>query len=251
VPIEDGSMNSTDERPDAAEQLNDLGQLSAGVGHHVINAFSAVVSNAELLRLMDGAPGPLEPADIAEIIVNAAMEASAVARRLIDYSRSATAIGIGTIALNELAEEVSSEYAARNFAGITWATEIEAVPSFHGNELQIRALLGHLFENAIEAAMPRGGTITLTTEVDPRGWVILEIRDSGRGMTPDVQERAFEPFFSTKPGHFGVGLSIANGIWRRHRGTMSIRSAPGDGTTIRLAIDPKREPAGDPPANPA
>jgi signal transduction histidine kinase len=217
----------------------------------VINAFSAVVSNAELLRLMEGVPGPLEPAEIAEIIVNAAMEASAVARRLIDYSRSATAIGNGTVALIPLAESVSSEFAARNYEGISWNTEFKAVPNIRGNELQIRALLGHLFENAIEAGLPGGGTITLTTEVDPRGWVILEIRDTGRGMTPEVQERAFEPFFSTKPGHFGVGLSIANGIWRRHRGTMSIRSAPGDGTTIRLAIDPKREPAVDLPTAPA
>ena len=50
--------------------------------------------------------------------------------------------------------------------------------------------------------------------------------------------QAVEPFFSTKPSHLGVGLSIANGIWRRHRGTLSIRSQPGEGTAVRLCVVP-------------
>ena len=49
---------------------------------------------------------------------------------------------------------------------------------------------------------------------------MLELRDSGQGMDEATLVRAVEPFFSTKPGHLGVGLSIANGIWRRHRGTL-------------------------------
>jgi two-component system, NtrC family, sensor kinase len=53
--------------------------------------------------------------------------------------------------------------------------------------------------------------------------------------------RATEPFFSTKPGHPGIGLSIANGIWRRHRGTLSIRSRPDEGTLIRLCVEPSHE----------
>jgi signal transduction histidine kinase len=53
--------------------------------------------------------------------------------------------------------------------------------------------------------------------------------------------RATEPFFSTRPGHLGVGLSIANGIWRRHRGTLSIRSQPDEGTQVRLCVEPSRE----------
>ena len=85
-----------------------------------------------------------------------------------------------------------------------------------------------------------GGAISIarSTSVDSRGWGVLEIRDSGQGMEPEAQERATEPFFSTKSGHIGVGLSIANGIWRRHKGTLSIRSLPGEGTTLRLCVEP-------------
>ena len=57
-------------------------------------------------------------------------------------------------------------------------------------------------------------------------------------MDGEVLRQAVEPFFSTKPAHLGVGLSIANGIWRRHRGTLSIRSQPGEGTAVRLCVMP-------------
>ncbi len=57
-------------------------------------------------------------------------------------------------------------------------------------------------------------------------------------MSPDVLRRATEPFFSTKPDRAGVGLTIAQGIWRRHRGSLSIDSQPGQGTTVRLSIGP-------------
>ena len=57
-------------------------------------------------------------------------------------------------------------------------------------------------------------------------------------MTPEILERAVEPFFSTRPERRGVGLTIANGIWRRHRGTLSIQTEVGRGTRVRLCVDP-------------
>ncbi len=100
-------------------------------------------------------------------------------------------------------------------------------------------MLDLLVTNALEAmAGSVDKSISFSTSVDHRGWVMLEIRDSGRGMEPEVLERAVEPFFSTKSGQLGVGLSIANGIWRRHRGTLSLRSQPGEGTVVRLCVEP-------------
>ena len=100
-------------------------------------------------------------------------------------------------------------------------------------------MLDHFLANAYEAMDGRAEkSITLSTAVDNRGWVVLEIRDSGKGMEPGVHERAVEPFYTDKPGHIGVGLSIANGIWRRHKGTLSIKTAPGEGTTLRLCVEP-------------
>ena len=70
---------------DRLELLVNLGHLSSGVGHHVINAFSAIVSNAELLRLNPTAVAPADRVALADTIIRAALEASHVARRLIDF----------------------------------------------------------------------------------------------------------------------------------------------------------------------
>jgi signal transduction histidine kinase len=230
------------------ERLNNLGHLSAGVGHHVINAFSAIVSNAELLRLDPPLPSVADPAALAEIIVRTALEASTVARRLIDFTRPVTSIDPNqaafepsTIALDRLAMEVVAEEQAVGPPEVQWQTDLAPIPPIRGHALQLRAMLRHLFSNAYEAMPGLSGTIALSLATDARGWVVLELRDSGRGMDEATLVRATEPFFSTKPGHLGVGLSIANGIWRRHRGTLSIRSQPDEGTVVRLCVEPTRE----------
>jgi signal transduction histidine kinase len=232
---------SQDDRSDVVANFNELGQLAAGVGHHVINAFSAIVSNAELLRLTDDSQSRIDPEAVAEVVIRTALEASAVARRLIDFSRVATATGSSRLALDRLAKEVLEAERDKATPGINWVGEIEPVPPIIGHEHQLRAMLGHLIENAYEAMPKSGGTITITTRRDERGWVSLELRDTGEGLSARSLERAIEPFFTTKPGHPGVGLSIANGIWRRHRGTLAIHSRPGEGTTIRLCVEPNRD----------
>lgn len=235
-----------DNKPtDNAETLTDLGHLSAGVGHHVINAFSAIVSNAELLRLKSPHVPVADPAALAETIIQSALSAATVARRLIDYTRSVTSTEPGrgvftpaSIELDRLVAEFVDSAAAEGPPGIAWATDLGDVPPIQGHELQLRAMLGHLVKNALEAMPSQHGVIALSTGTDVRGWVVLELRDSGEGMTHETLERAVEPFFSTRPGHLGVGLSIANGIWRRHRGTLSLRSQPAEGTVVRLCIEP-------------
>lgn len=229
---------SEDQDADALIHLNELGQMSAGVGHHVINAFSAIVSNAEMLRLLsDESTRVVDPVVIAETIIHQAMEASGVARRLIDYSRRATTPGGTPLPLNDVVRAVVERERPRQ-ESITWNLDLGPIPPIRGQEWQIIAMLGHLLDNAREAMSATGGSITISTSCDDRGWVVIEVADTGLGMTPTEQERAVEPFFTTKAGHTGVGLSIANGIWRRHRGTLAVRSRAGEGARVRLCIDP-------------
>ena len=225
---------------DAPKVLNDLGHLGSGVGHHVINAFSAIVSNAELLRIKLAATAtPIDPESIATMIIDTAMEASTVARRLIDFTRPITTIGEVSVHLDRVVDEFARRKQAEDAPGVGWSTTLDPVPAIKGRADQLHAMLEMLVSNARESFQAgQGGTISLTTSVDSRGWVMLEIRDSGRGMEPEVLEQAVEPFFSTKSGHLGVGLSIANGIWRRHRGTLSLKSRPGQGTVVRLCVEP-------------
>jgi two-component system, NtrC family, sensor kinase len=225
----------------APKALNDLGHLASGVGHNVINAFSAIVSNAELLRIKFAASAtPIDPAAIADMIIDTAMEASTVARRLIDFTRPITSVGQETLSLDRLlAEYLEAGRRDAEAYGILWVGKADPVPPILGHAGQLEAMLDLLVANAREAATSdREMMISLSTSIDPRGWVMLEVRDTGRGMGPEILEHAVEPFYSTKSGHIGVGLSIANGIWRRHRGTLSLHSQPGKGTTLKLCVEP-------------
>lgn len=231
---------------DEAERLKELGHLSAAVGHHVINAFSAVVSNAELIRSHSQGPNRDlgELTSMAAAIIENALGASHVPRRLIDFTRRFTSPGfdqkadpVVLIDLNELLRETAESQQAGGDPGVEWTLDLQPIPMIRGSASQIRSLLGYLIQNSREA-MPRGrGKIAFSTQVDDRNWVILEVRDSGCGMTAEVLKRATEPFFTTKPGRSGIGLTVAHGIWRRHRGALSIESQPGEGTMIRLAVE--------------
>ena len=227
---------------DTVERLTGLGHLASGIGHHVINAFSAIVSNAEILRLTAGEPDAADPIQVSDTIIRTAVEASTVARRMIDFTRPITYIGEEKLALEDVTAQIVAEERAKARPGVEWHGEHAPVPPIKGHAAQLRSMLGHLVTNAYEAMPESGGSITITTGLDARGWVVMEVRDTGKGMSEETVIRAVEPFYTTKPGRFGVGLSIANGIWRRHRGTLAIRSRQGEGTQVRLCVDPTEKP---------
>jgi len=224
--------------PAAPRSLNDLGHVSSAVGHNVINAFSAIVSNAEILRIKLTAPSPGDLDDLADMVIATALEAATVARRLIDFTRPVTSIGDESLDLGALIAEFVGARRLDGPEGVTWSTDLQPIPPIRGQADDLRAMLDRIVTNSLEARVGRPMEIAFSTSLDSRGWVMLEVRDSGRGMEPEVIERAVEPFFTTKGGRLGVGLSIANGIWRRHKGTLSIRSAPGEGTVLRLCVEP-------------
>lgn len=239
-------MTDPEPCPGPLGEATALGHLGSGVGHHVINAFSAIVSNAEILRLSTAdhataarlnVPRP-DPAAVADVIIRTALDAATVARRLIDYTRGPTVPRLAPVALDRVIAATAEARSTQSRPGVAWAVEGGPVPPVSADVDQIRAMLDLLLDNALESLPDEGGTIRLSVGRDARDWVVIEVADSGVGMAPGVLERAVEPFYSTKPGHLGVGLSVAHGIWRRHRGTLALESVPGRGTVVRLGIDP-------------
>ncbi|MGP0067646.1 MAG: sensor histidine kinase [Isosphaeraceae bacterium] len=242
---------------DDAERLKELGHLSAAVGHNVINAFSAMVSNAELIRSHAKDPNCdlAEIAALAAAIIENALAASHVPRRLIDMTRRVTSAGFERVGnppplvdLNQLIRETVEAQSREGGGSLEWSLNLNPIPMIRGNASHLRSLLVYLIRNARES-MPRGvGTITFTTSVDARNWVVIEVKDNGYGMRSEVLKRATEPFFTTKQDRTGTGLTIAHGIWRRHRGALAIESQPGIGTTIRLAVEAAPAAEQPPPA---
>jgi CheY-like chemotaxis protein/anti-sigma regulatory factor (Ser/Thr protein kinase) len=99
----------------------------------------------------------------------------------------------------------------------------------------LREALTNLVFNAVDA-LPQGGTIRLAARRSTDR-IAVEVEDSGVGMSPEVQERAFEPFYSTKGERgSGLGLAMVFGIVERHRGQITVDSSPGRGTTVHLSF---------------
>jgi len=221
-----------------------LGHLSSAVGHHVINAFSTIVSQGEILRTLHGSAvqQPREVVERIETLIRTALDSSVMTRRLIELGHDWTAVDVdqpgspvAEIRLDQLVSEFVRAEKDELGPSASWVLNLTPVPPIRGQAEPLLTMLRQFARNAVEALPGGAGTITISSLTAPRNWLVLEIRDDGCGMGPEVMEHALEPFYSTKPDRQGIGLTIARGIWRRHRGTMTIESQPGEGTTVRLS----------------
>jgi len=221
-----------------------LGHLASTVVHQVVNMFSTIVSQAEILKAQAVATGvdPSEAERRADVIIKAAIDGSTLARGLAEFSRKATAVSADGdfVDLNDLVRERVDSQRRRQDSIAEWVEDLAGPARLRGDASHLRLMLDGLLENAREALPAEGGVVTVSTSVDPMGWLVLEIRDSGPGMESEVLEHALKPFFSTKPGREGLGLALARGIWRRHRGAVAIETKPGVGTLVRLSCPPPR-----------
>ncbi len=220
-----------------------LGYLTSSVGHLVINAFSTIVSKSEILRTFNESTvqHPQEVAERVDTLIRTSLDASLVARRLIELSHDWTSVDVdqpgspvADIRLDQLLSDFVSAEKAKLAPSANWILNLAPVPPIRGQVEPLLEMFRQLIRNAAESLPAAGGSITISSQVAQRNWVIVEIRDNGCGMSAEVMEHAFEPFYSSKPGHLGIGLAIARGIWRRHRGTISVESQPGEGSTVRL-----------------
>lgn len=219
-------------------RLTAVGQLAAGVLHDVNNALNPIMAASYLLEV--NADNPAAVREYAARIARAAETGAATAARVGRFIRQDPVGGDAEarLDLSVVADEVIAMtrpmWAERVRGGrveLAFACGQGAVVS--GVAGEIREALLNLVQNALDA-MPAGGVLGITTRVsDDEAW--LELSDTGEGMSEEVRERAFEPFFSTKgTDGSGLGLSEVYGIMKRHRGSAEIESAPGRGTTVRL-----------------
>ena len=115
----------------------------------------------------------------------------------------------------------------------------ENLPEIDGDPELLHKALQNLVLNALDA-MPAGGTLTFRTAESPTG-IRMEVSDTGKGLTPEECSRLFTPYYTTKQQGTGLGLAIVQSVVSDHRGTISVASEEGHGTTFRIEL-PRRQP---------
>jgi signal transduction histidine kinase len=231
------------------ERLRALGQMASGIAHDFNNALSPILGFSELLLISPESLGDREKAThYLQSIHTAAQDAAGVVKRLSEfYRRRDEREALLPVKLNPLVEQVVSltqpkwrEQALANGITVDVKADLQEVPLISGDEVGLREALTNLIFNAVDA-MPHDGTITLRTRPDGDR-VVLEVSDTGAGMTEEVRQRCLEPFFTTKGERgTGMGLAMVYGIVQRHRGEIDIQSEPGRGTTFTLRLPVRAE----------
>jgi two-component system cell cycle sensor histidine kinase/response regulator CckA len=223
-----------------SQRLESVGQLAGGIAHDFNNFLSVIRGYARFL--LDGLDGedPLR-SDAAEI-EKAAERAARLTSQLLVFSRHEVVqkqvLDVAQVlrGITSILDRTLGEHVALRTDVERPLRRVEADPT------QIEQVLVNLAVNARDA-MPAGGELHIdlsNVESGPGGApaVRLAVRDTGTGMTPDVVDHAFEPFYSTKPKGEGTGLGLATvyGIVTRTGGTVEIHSTPGEGTTIEVLL---------------
>jgi PAS domain S-box-containing protein len=221
-----------------SERLQAVGTLAAGVTHYVNNVLQAVLGSAQLLL-----HEPQEPKTRKrlETLERTTMDAAAIMRRVKAFTEATTLSDATPLDLNQLVRDLLGS------RGLPWADgsielsfEAGDIPEVLAVPTSLREVLVALIVNAVEA-MSDGGRILLRTWATPEA-VHCAVADSGPGMSDEVRHRALEPFFTAKgPRHQGLGLSMAYGIIRRHRGELEIPRDEGRGGVVTFRLPPHRQ----------
>ena len=223
----------------ANQKLESLGVLAAGVAHDFNNLLGAIVARAESAEI-DIRPGSSLAEDVDQIRVTA-LRAAEIVSQLMTFARQETAPATD-LDLSQLVGEMLDLLKVSIGKATYLRTQLASgLPAVRANPAEIRQVVMNLIINASEALEGKPGFITITTAAATLGEasscaVRLEIKDTGSGMTADVKARIFDPFFTTRFVGRGLGLAAAQGIVRRHGGSIEVESTPGEGSRFTILL---------------
>jgi two-component system CheB/CheR fusion protein len=232
-----------------AQKMEAIGNLTGGMAHDFNNLLGVIIGNIDLLR--DLRKGDPDLDELTREALDAGFRGADLTRRLLAFARqqplqpqrvdvNALVSGITRLLSRMLGEDVEITL---DLSPKLWPVVVDPA--------QLEASLTNLATNARDA-MPNGGRLMVVTgnryldadyaaqqtEVIPGGYVMIEVGDTGSGMSQEVIERIFEPFFTTKSRDkgTGLGLSMVFGFIKQSGGHISVYSEPGIGTTFRLFL---------------
>ena len=216
-----------------ADRLATIGQLAAGVAHELNEPLGAILGFAQLAMKCPGLPE--QGSQDIDRIIAASLHAREIITKLLIFARQ-TPSEENLVELNEVVEEGLFFFDARcTKEGIRLVRELAGeLPLIVADAAQLRQVITNLVVNAIQA-MPNAGILTVAT-AESNGFVELIVDDTGTGMSEEVKEKIFLPFFTTKDVSRGTGLGMAvvHGIVTSHGGSIEVDSEEEKGARFRV-----------------
>jgi signal transduction histidine kinase len=223
-----------------AEKLATLGQLAAGIVHEINNPLTSISVYGEYLLSKLTRTGA-DPSDLKRVerIMRSSDRIMSFTRNLLTYARPSKEEA-QPVRLNDIVEEAVGfcEHIIRE-AEVTVVRDYgEDLPKVNAVPGQLHQVFVNLITNVCNAAPEVGGRVRLSTHLQGRDRIRIDVEDNGVGIRAAELERVFEPFFSTrrKGTGTGLGLSIVKNIVEQHRGTIEIQSEVGTGTTVSVTL---------------
>jgi len=232
-----------------ANRVLTTGQLAASIAHEVSQPIAAALTNANTARRWLGA----EPADLEEVrqaldrIIRDGERARDVIGRIRALVRKAPPL-TDQLDINETMREVIAFTRGElRSNGTSLQTRLaDGLPPVLGDRIQLQQVMLNLILNAVEAMSGSTDTarkLLIRTEQDGSGVVLVAVEDSGPGLNPDGLDQLFDPFYTTKPGGMGMGLSICRSIIEAHGGRVWAVANTSQGATFQFTLPQRRETA--------
>jgi PAS domain S-box-containing protein len=231
-----------------SDRLASLGTMAAGVAHEINNPLAVVLAYASLLlERLEGSDTVAKVKPSVDEVVEPLKEMMTAARRIANIVRDLKSFarprprpdGEADVARAVAWAVRTTSHELRHRARLV--TAVADVPAVRLDEARLGQILINLLINAAQAIAPgnvANNEVSVRAHTDGQDRVVIEVHDTGSGMSPEVQKRVFEPFFTTKSMGVGtgVGLSLSSGIVHSAGGDIEVESAVGKGTTFRVAL---------------
>jgi signal transduction histidine kinase len=231
-----------EERLHFAERSTALGRLASAVAHEIRNPLNLLNLSIDHVRQRMAPEDAARRAEFDRILETMKSEISRLNRLVGDFLSFGKPMRLDSrlCAVDEVLQEVASlvEHKARD-QGIALTVHAEpGLPRIVVDPELLKTCFLNLMINAVDA-MPGGGLLSISIHRETNGSgpeLVIEVKDTGRGMTPEEVRGAFEPYFSTKDTGLGLGLALTHKIVADHGGSISLESAPDRGTAARISL---------------
>jgi PAS domain S-box-containing protein len=223
-------------------RVTTLGQLSASIAHEVSQPLVGIVTNgdASLRWLEREVPDVEEAVRAVKRIISDAERAGNVIRRIRDLAKNA-APEMAHLDINEVIEDAIAlvRHQAFSHRAVLRLELANGLPEVLGDRIQLQQVIINLVMNGVEAmaaVSDRPRDVVIRSRSGDPSHVLVAVRDAGVGFKQDTTDRLFSPFYTTKPGGMGMGLSICRSIVEAHGGRVWATSNAGSGATIQFTV---------------